>query len=257
MNAPLHVREYGNPLGEPLLAIHGVSAHAQRWERLALEALPHRRTIAVDLRGHGFSPWTPPWSVEQHVRDLLATLDALEIHGPIDVLGHSYGGAIALRLLAEAPERVGRVAMLDPALAADPTEMAALAQAALDFTGWATVDEAMMARNAGLGEVINPHVPIDLEQHLVQGDDGRFRFRFLPLAVAASYGELCHPIPRIAPRPTLLVQATKAAWVSDEVIDALRSDLGDHLTVVRIDSGHMVYWERFDETARAVVEFLR
>jgi lipase len=252
----LHVREYGNPLGRPVLAIHGVSAHAQRWERLALEAWPHLRTIAVDLRGHGQSPWTPPWSIEQHMRDIVDTLDAVGVTDPVDVVGHSYGGAIALRLLEHHPGRIGKVALLDPALDADPIEMAALADAALRFEGWATVDEALVARNAGLGDELHPAVPIDVEQHLVQGDDGRYRFRFLPLAVAASYGELCHPIPRFEPRSMVLVRATQAAWVTPSVIEALRSRLGDHLRVVDVDSGHMVYWQRFAETAAAVLALL-
>lgn len=252
----LHVREYGNPLGRPVLAIHGVSAHAQRWERLALEAWPHLRTIAVDLRGHGHSPWTPPWSIEQHVRDIRDTLDAVGVTDPVDVVGHSYGGAIALRLLEHHPGRIGKVALLDPALDADPIEMAALADAALRFEGWATVADALVARNAGLGDDIHPAVPIDVEQHLMQDDDGRYRFRFLPLAVAASYGELCHPIPRFEPRPMVLVRATQAAWVTPSVVDALRARSGDHLRVVDVDSGHMVYWQRFAETAAAVLTLL-
>ena len=51
----------------------------------------------VDLRGHGRSTSDGPWSIAQHVTDLLDTMDA---HGlaSVDVLGHSYGGAIALAL---------------------------------------------------------------------------------------------------------------------------------------------------------------
>lgn len=256
MLTPLHIREYGNPDGEPLLAIHGVSAHAERWERLALEALPHRRTIAVDLRGHGFSSWSPPWSIEAQVRDVIGTLDVLGLTGPLDVVGHSYGGAIALRLLAAQPDRVRRLVLLDPALAANPTEMAALAEQALAFGGFTTIEDATVARNAGLGDTIHPSVTVDVEQHLVHGGDGRYRFRFLPLAVATSYGELCHPIPVVPARPTLVVQAAKAPWVTVDVLDRLRALLGDHLTVVPLDSGHMVYWERFAETADAVTDFL-
>ena len=72
----LNVHELGDPAGPPLLAIHGVRAHGRRFRRLAEEAWPERRTIAVDLRGHGRSTYDAPWSIEQHVADLIETLDA-------------------------------------------------------------------------------------------------------------------------------------------------------------------------------------
>ena len=103
----LHTYELGDPDGEPMLAIHGITAHGRRFRRLAEEAWPERRTVAVDLRGHGHSTSDGPWSIPQHVTDLLDTLDDLGLDG-VDVVGHSDGGAIALALLAAAPERVRR-----------------------------------------------------------------------------------------------------------------------------------------------------
>src|SRR6188508_369352 len=98
--AVLHVHEFGDPDGEVVLAVHGITAHGRRFRRLAEEAWPRRRTIAVDLRGHGRSPYDGPWSVPRHVADLGDTLDALGVVGPVDVVGHSYGGLIGLALLA-------------------------------------------------------------------------------------------------------------------------------------------------------------
>jgi len=91
----------------------------------------------------------------------------------------------------------------------------------------------------------------------VQGDDGRFRYRFHPPAIIAGWGELCSPIPRLptAP-PTLLVAAERAPFVTPDVEADLRAQLGDQLSVVRLDCGHMVYWEAFDDTVVAVNTFL-
>ena len=63
--AVLNVHHFGDPDGEPLLAVHGITAHGRRFRRLAEEALPQRRTVAVDLRGHGRSVYDGPWSIPQ------------------------------------------------------------------------------------------------------------------------------------------------------------------------------------------------
>ena len=59
--------------------------------------MPGLRFLAVDLRGHGSSPKTPPWGFEQHVADVIAVMDD---HGleRVPVVAHSFGGAIALHL---------------------------------------------------------------------------------------------------------------------------------------------------------------
>src|SRR5690242_4079583 len=119
--AILNLRAFGPAGAPPVLAVHGITGHGGRFARLAGEGLPDRRLVAVDLRGHGRSPWTPPWTVDQHVRDLLDTLDAQGL-AQVDAIGHSYGGLISTYLAAAAPERVRRVVLIDPAMSLDPNE---------------------------------------------------------------------------------------------------------------------------------------
>jgi lipase len=252
----LHSYTYGAADGPPLLAVHGVTGHARRYERAATEGWPHRRTLAVDLRGHGFSTWDPAWSIEQHVDDLLNTLDAHELD-VVDVVGHSYGGAIAMHLLGRAPARVRRVVLLDPALEMDPLAMRERAEGTIAFTGFETLDDAIQARNDGLGADIHPAVPIEIEQHLVTTEDGRLRFRFSPLAVATGFGEVCRPLPLLRePRPTLVVVAQRAEVVTPRQTARLQQLLGDALAIETLDSGHMVYWERFEEIVALVDGYL-
>ena len=261
----LHVHELGDPAGPPLLAIHGVRAHGRRFRRLAEEAWPERRTIAVDLRGHGRSTYDAPWSIEQHVADLIDTLDATGAGGgtgagraAVDVVGHSYGGEIALHLAATHPERIRRLVMLDPAIALDGSRGSQEALAAIVDPGWASVEEATEARAAGLFPGTEAAVAEDIAEHLVHGEDGRFRFRFHKPAVVTGWGELCRPIPRITTRcKALLVVAQRADFVSDAAVAGLHEQLDPDLTVVTLDCGHMLYWDRFDETAAAVAGFLR
>ncbi|MCB0998563.1 MAG: alpha/beta hydrolase [Acidimicrobiales bacterium] len=251
----LHVHHFGDPSGEPLLAVHGITGHGRRFRRSGEEGWPDRHTVAVDLRGHGRSTGDGPWSIAQHVTDLLDTMDA---HGlaSVDVLGHSYGGAIAMALLARAPERVQRLVLLDPALHTSAENGTANALAAIAFPGFASPEEAMQARLMG-NDAIRDAVQEDLDEHLVRGDDGRWRYRVHPPAIIAGWGELCSPVPRlpVAP-PTLVVAAARAPFVTPEIEGDLRAQLGDQLTLVRLDCGHMVYWEDFPGTVAAVTGFL-
>ncbi|MFN8022419.1 MAG: alpha/beta fold hydrolase [Acidimicrobiales bacterium] len=251
----LHVHHFGDPSGEPLLAVHGITGHGRRFRRSGDEGWPSRHTIAVDLRGHGRSTSDGPWSIAQHVTDLLDTMDAHRL-GSVDLLGHSYGGAIALALLARAPERVRRLVLLDPALHTPAENGSANALAAMTFPGFDSPDEAMQARLMG-NEAIRAAVQEDLDEHLVQGDDGRWRYRFHPPAIITGWGELCSPVPRLpAAPPTLVVAANGAPFVTPEIDADLRAQLGDQLSLVRLDCGHMVYWEDFPGTVAAVNGFL-
>ena len=252
----LHVHEYGDPAGEPVFAVHGITAHGARFRRLAEEAWPERRTVRVDLRGHGHSTYDGPWSIPQHVTDLLDTMDH---HGleSADFVVHSYGGAIALALLTRAPERVRRLVLLDPALALDGAEASETAADVMAFTGWASVEEATTARLGDLGEAARPAIDEEVAAHLVEGADGRFRFRFHKPAVVTGWGEMSYPLPdALPPVPTLIVVCDRAEIVTPEALAGLGELLGEHLAVEHLDAGHMLYWERFDDTARLVTGFL-
>ena len=62
----LSITEWGDPQGQPVICLHGVTGHGRRFRRLAEERLATYRVVGVDYRGHGSSTWEPPWSVEQH-----------------------------------------------------------------------------------------------------------------------------------------------------------------------------------------------
>ncbi len=90
--------------GPPLLLVHGAGGTHLHWPE-ALRGLPGRRVLAVDLPGHGQAPPPGERTIAGYVRALLGLLDALDIPRAV-VAGHSMGGAIALSLSLEAPDRV-------------------------------------------------------------------------------------------------------------------------------------------------------
>ena len=254
MSDELHVRAYGPVDGPPVLALHGVTGHSARWKVLA-DRLPRLRILAMDLRGHGRSTWNPPWSIEQHVADALAVLDAAGLPR-VAVLGHSYGAAIALHLAHAAPERIERLALLDPALGLDPRDMLLAAEdSRLDET-FADLTAARAHRAIRWAGIADELVEAELAEHLVEDGD-RLRYRYCQSAVVAAWSEMARP-PVLPPAgvPTLLVPAMQAEFVKPRWVKACRAALGDALTVAEVDAGHMVFLELPDEVAGLLRTFL-
>ena len=255
--ATLNVHAFGPAGGAPVLVVHGVRNNGARHRLLAATALPEARVLAVDLRGHGDSTWLPPWDAGRHVADLLDTLDA---HGldSVPVMGHSFGGLLALRLAAVAPARVSRIALLDPAVALDPAACLAQAEATLLDDGWSSREEALAARRAMRPPHSRDTADDDLASFLAEGPDGRFRLRFSRAAVVAAWSEMAHPPPSLAgwPGQVLLLRATREAFVTPALVDSLEADLGRRLRLHDVDSGHMLFWDALDETAALVGPFL-
>jgi lipase len=246
----LNVHAYGPDDALPVLALHGVTGHCFRWRVLA-DALPEVRLVAVDLRGHGRSPWTPPWSLEQHVTDVLDTLDHLGL-GPLPVIGHSFGGAISLHLARVARERLTRLVLIDPALGLDAQDMLETAQETCAGESYADVAEARAERARRWDGVPDAQVDGEIADHLVEVD-GRWRYRYCTPAVVTAWGEMARPaVLPPADLPTLLLPAAKADFVDPAWV----AQLGPLVTVQEFDAGHMVYLERPGEVAAAVRAFL-
>ena len=103
-----------NPNAErTVLALHGVTASHRCWLAI-VRALSDIRVVAPDLRGRGGSRGLPgPFGMAQHAEDAAALLDSLGIQGPVDVLGHSMGGFVAMRFAELYPDRVNSVTLVD------------------------------------------------------------------------------------------------------------------------------------------------
>ena len=243
--------------GPPLLALHGVTGHGGRWAPVAERGLPDRRWLAPDLRGHGVSTWDAPWTAEQHVADLLDTLDAERVER-CDVVGHSFGGLLATFLAAAAPQRVGRVALVDPAIAQPGHEMLEAAEETRHDEGWESREAALAARSEGRPPQALPFVADDLAVALDHGDDGRYRLRFCRSTVITAWSEMARPPASLAGfgGELLLVPALQDGMVTPALRTALAADLGDRFSEHGIEAGHMVYWDAFDELVEVLAGFL-
>ena len=255
----LHVHEWGDAASPPVVCLHGVTAHGGRFRRLSEERLASRfRVIAPDLRGHGRSPWEPPWRIDVHLDDLLETLAAAGV-GSAAWIGHSFGGRLVIELAARQPDVVERAVLLDPAIRIRPDNALALADAERPDRRFVSRAEAAPPETGG--RLYHPDAGALEEEraaHLEALADGGFRWRYSQSAVVALFGELAAwgPLPEKLRAPTLLVLGAAESVVGPRQLDRYRRARGDALEIVRVPGGHVVLWDAFAETADAVARFL-
>lgn len=98
--------------GDPLVLIHGGLTTIGEMETWLPPLAATRQVIAVEMQGHGHTADTDrPLAFPTLGDDIVALLDHLAIPRA-DVVGHSFGGAVALRVAIQSPERVRRLVVV-------------------------------------------------------------------------------------------------------------------------------------------------
>ncbi|WP_067500159.1 alpha/beta fold hydrolase [Actinoplanes sp. TFC3] len=112
----VRVHDTGDPAHPPVLLLHGIGRSLEDWDATHERLSGTYRVISVDLPGFGLSGRMPERaSLESFASSALATVDVLGEHRPLHVMGNSLGGAVAMRLLAGAPDRVRTLTLVGSA----------------------------------------------------------------------------------------------------------------------------------------------
>jgi pimeloyl-ACP methyl ester carboxylesterase len=114
IGSPIAIRDTGT--GTPVLLLHASASTGGQWNALVERLAPHHRVMVADLAGCGASGawYTGEPALE---RDAAALADRIaHIDGPIHLVGHSFGGAIATRLALRDPSRVRSLTLIEPVL---------------------------------------------------------------------------------------------------------------------------------------------
>lgn len=112
--ARLHVVEKGQ--GPAVLLIHGLSGQLCHYTYGVVDLLARdHRVVAVDRPGSGYSVRSPgaAATLSEQADVMAALIDATQLGKPL-VVGHSLGGAVALRLAQRHPQQVAGLALLAP-----------------------------------------------------------------------------------------------------------------------------------------------
>ena len=258
MTAPLHVHRYGPPGPVQILAIHGLTGHGQRWEHLS-GFLPEIGMAAPDLLGHGRSTWAAPWTIDANVAALADLIDD-EAEAPVLIVGHSFGGGLAMHLAAARPDRVGALLLLDPAVGLDGRWTRHIAEAMLSSPDYPDIEEPRAEKTTGSWADVEPALlQAEIDEHLIELPGGRYGWRISIPAMMSYWSELARDI--VLPpagTPTTLVRAlrTSPPYVSEELIAGLQERLGSDFRLLDFDCNHMVPYARPTEVATLARELL-
>src|SRR5215468_80893 len=237
--------------GERLLVLlHGMGANASVWERLLsiVERSWSGRWLAPDLRGHGRSVREGPYGIGAHAVDV-ATLIEAEAPGPVTLVGHSFGGAVAA-LVATGwfGPRVSGVAAFGVKIEwTEPEIEKARSLAERPAPAFATREEATerYLRISGLAGLADPSSATAAAG--VIAVDGRFQVALDPRAYRA-VGPSIAGLLRLAAAPLRLAAGERDPMVTLEQMRRI-----DPAAQLFAGVGHNAHWEVPDRVWQFIV----
>jgi 3-oxoadipate enol-lactonase len=247
--------------GPALLLLHGFGGAAWNFDELA-PLLAGRRLLIPDLPGHGGSAPLPAPSLAGFA-DLLAGLLDAEGIAQADVLGHSLGGVVAVRLAVRHPDRVRRLILAAPAGISSATRVSELTIRLVGLIQPGRIagrraDRIARSRRLrravfGLFEVSNPDA---LSERAVHGflRGPTMHTDALGAGVALSADDPRADLGRVM-APALILWGARDRQVPIADGHEYARRLGAPLRVIA-DCGHLLIGERPDACARAVADFL-
>jgi len=116
MNGAGEYRDRGPGDSRPtVLAVHCSGGSGRQWRQLGQALGPHFNLVAPDLIGCGDTPHrtgSGPFRLTEEARRIVALVDARA--RPVHLVGHSYGGGVALRVAIERPQRIASLSLYEP-----------------------------------------------------------------------------------------------------------------------------------------------
>ena len=228
--------------GDTVLLLHGSASSRRMWQPLVERLASRYRVVAPDLVGYGEStPWRDGLQATDY--DLVATF-ARELGCPLHVVGHSYGGALALRAALAGGSRVTSLALVEPAafLMLDAsTDRAAFGE----IEGVASRHLELVA--AGDLDACAAHFMgywIGAETWAGMAPETRARLTATMPKIASEFRLLFRDRERYEARrvrvPTLLVRGTRTTLAARAIVDRLAATLPSTDLVEVANAGHML-----------------
>ncbi len=263
------VREDGAGEGRPVLLLHGVPETSSVW-RDVIPALAHgRRVLAPDLPGLGGSTYSGAYDVPSLVAQLAALIEA-EGGGPVDVVGHDWGGSLALGLAGARPDLVGRLCVAN----APYREVSLLRAAHIPFFALPFAPELLF--RLGGRRVVDlmlrlawkASTPLDPERRSeyeaaytdperVTAMLGYYRAAARPKLVAALRREATAGAPRVDAEKMLVLWGALDPVLPIGVGESVVRDLGPACEMVTVPgAGHFVIEEATEVVVKVLSAFL-
>jgi pimeloyl-ACP methyl ester carboxylesterase len=224
--------------------LHGSGNTGVLWEGQVAGLADVANVIAVDLAGHGDSELSLVDSVREHVSSIAGLIDALDV-SPAIVCGLSLGGAIALQILLDHPDRVAAGVLIGTGarLRVSPVILKMIEQ---DFAGFVNSMPMVAASPGTDGALLEPL----MQAVLKNGADVSARgFRICDdFDVMERLGEIERPVLVVSGENDQLTPPKYGRYLAEHIAEAK--------LVMLSDARHLSPLERPDTVNRVIREWL-
>jgi len=260
---------------QPLVFLHGWGDSGATYQFVVDHLSPRHSVVAFDARGFGRTEWPQDgYWFPDYLADLEAILDALELHDPIDLVGHSMGGNVAMLYAGVRQQRVRRLINLE-GFGLQPTTPDQAPEryrdwlddlkSGSDFATYDTLQQLMKVLKRR-----NPRTPVDRLEFVARSwarerDDGRIELRndpkhrrVNPVLYQRAQAEACW---RAITAPALVVigEASEPGrrFLEASAAEQFARDFPSLSVKTLAHAGHMLHHEQPEHVAELIEEFLR
>lgn len=243
------------------LAIHAGLQSSASWGGLARYLSGALTITAFDMPGHGRSG---PWDGRGEIQGVTAEIAAAFPEAPVDVLGHSFGATVALRLAVARPGLVRSLVLIEPpffavAFADHPEMRATLAAETAGFTRAMAAGDHLAAAEAfvAIWGDETPWAEVPTAQREILSAQ-------MPL-IAAGHGALYQDVGGllkpgaldVLDMPVSLIEGSRSPGIIGAIHEGLAARLPQAERAVIIGAGHMAPITHPAQVSDEVLRFLR
>jgi len=254
----LHYLDWGAPDKQPFIMLHGIGRVAHSFDHIAPRFSKDYHVIAIDMRGHGDSAWSPEgaYLVQDYANDLTAFVEQLNLRNVV-LLGNSTGGRVVQVYAGTHPERVAKLVVEDVGPERTNEIASGFARRVQqEENGWASEDELVASLMRGGGTVSE-----ELQRNYAhfgskRRADGRIVWKRDPNLVKGFIPtELWDPVLKIR-CPAIYILGGNSSIVPPPTQQKLRENLPAVQIVTMPKLGHYPHQEAPEDYIRIVQKFL-
>jgi len=273
----LHYLEWGEPVGEPIVLVHGFLDQAHSWQFFVDGLIKRSRRplclVAPDCRGHGDSGWAGAggyYHFPDYVYDLDCVITAMGFTR-LHLIGHSMGGTISFLYAGTFPQRLSKLVLIE-----------GVGPPGMDFTdappkmaGWIREvrergrshfrEYTSLAAGANQLQQTNPRLKKEFAFDLAragmkQNENGKWVWKFDPLHRTASpqpfYAAQALEFFRRIACPVLIVDGKESRQTRRTDKQQRYDAIEDRRHATIGNAGHMVHQDNPQQLAEVVASFL-
>ena len=257
----IYVESHGS--GPVVLMLHGFASSTYSFREIIPPLAKTHRVVAIDLNGFGFTERPEEldrYEAASQVETIRRLLDILRIRR-CDVIGHSYGGALAVLLAEMEPSRIRSLALISPYTEFEKTPVILRSQAGRNLARGGTrllvnnrtVSRLGLMRAFHQDRLVAPEVADEYRRRiLIEGFDDMFD----GYSLAMVDGPLKLPL-ATTEQPVFIIAGRHDKLVSVESCQRTAEMLPNAMLRILEDSGHSAAEEQPKEVVRLIKEFLR